>query len=111
MRIDEEVTDAAVLQDVIDARRVAALGEPDALRPFAEMPLELPATDFDLGPHGIVVDVHERQEAVRGAAGDELELAGLEEAAKAVVEVVVILLDENLAGPQEAVDGTCGRDD
>ena len=31
VRIDEEVADAAVAEDFIDARRVAALGQPDAL--------------------------------------------------------------------------------
>ena len=87
------------LQHFVDARSVAALRQPDALRPFAEMPFELPAADLDLGPDGVAVDVHQRQKAVRGAAGDDLQLAGLEEAAKAVEQVVVVLLDEHVAGP------------
>src|SRR5262249_40199896 len=103
VRIDEEVADAALFEDFIDARDIAALGQPHALRAFAEMPLELGATDFNLGTHGVDVVGHERQEAVRRAARDEFELAGLEESAKAVIEVIAILLDENIPRPQEAV--------
>src|SRR5205823_2023016 len=103
VRIDEEVADAALLQNLIDARRVAALRQPDALRALAEMAFELPATNFNLGADGVHVRRHQRQEAVGGAAGDELELARLEESAEAVVEVVVILPDEDIARPHEAV--------
>ncbi len=101
--IDEEVADAALFENFIDAGDIAALGQPHALRAFAEMPLELAATDLDLGAHGVGVVGHERQEAVRRAARDELEPAGLEESAKAVIEVIVVLPDENIARPQEAV--------
>ena len=103
MRVDEEVANAAIAQDFIDARSVAALRQPDALRPFAEVAFELPAADLDLGLDGVPVHVHQRQEAVRGPAGDDLQLAGLEEAAKAVEHVVVVLLDEHVAGPLETV--------
>ena len=98
MRVGEEVADAAVAQHLVDARRVAALRQPDALRPLAEVALELAAADLDLGAHGVRVDAHQRQEAVRRAAGDELQLAGVEEAAEAVEQVVVVLVDEDLAG-------------
>ena len=82
---------------------VAALRQPDALRPFAEMAFELPAADLDLGLHGVAVDLHQRQEAVRGAAGDDFQLAGLEEPAKTGQEIVVVLLDEHVAGPLKAI--------
>ena len=98
MRVDEEVLDAGVLEQLIDALDVAALGQPHALRPAAEVALELAAADLDLGAAGVVVDDHQRHEAVRGGAGNQLQLAGLEEAAEAVEEVVVVLVDEDLAG-------------
>ena len=103
MRIGEEVADAALFENFIDAGDIAALGQPHTLRAFAEMPLELGATDFNLGMHGVGVAGHKRQEAVRRAARDEFELAGLEEAAKAVIEVIAVLLYENITRPQEAV--------
>ena len=78
----------AVAQQLVDAGRVAALRQPDALRPPAEVALELAAADLDLGAHGVRVDGHQRQEAVRRAAGDELELAGLEEAAEAELRLL-----------------------
>jgi peptide/nickel transport system substrate-binding protein len=62
-----------VAQQLIDARRVAALRQPDALRPAAEVPLELAGADLDLGPAGVVVDHHQRQKAVRRPAGDRRE--------------------------------------
>ena len=40
---------------------------------------------------------------MRRAAGDEFQLAGLEEAAEAVEQVVAVLVDEDLAGAREAV--------
>ena len=40
---------------------------------------------------------------MRRAAGDDLQLAGLEEAAEAVDEVVVVLLDEHVPRPRQAV--------
>ena len=100
VRVGEEIANAAFAQQLIDARRVAALRQPDALRPSAEMPLELAAADLDLGPTRVLVVDHQRQKAVRRAAGDQFELAGLEEAAKAVEEVVAVLLDEDIAGPR-----------
>ena len=93
----------AVAQQLVDAGGVAALRQPDALRPLAEVALELAAADLDLGAHGVAVDRHQRQEAVRRAAGDELQLAGLEEAAEAVEQVVAVLVDEDLAAALEAV--------
>src|SRR5262249_12856825 len=59
--------------------------------------------DLDLGADGIPVRLHERKEAVRGAAGDQLQLAGLEETPKAVDEVVAVLIDKNFAGAAEAI--------
>ncbi len=102
VRVREKVADARIAQQLVDSRRVAALGQPDALRPFAEVPLELAATDLDLGMDRVPVDGHEREEAVRRSAGDDFELAGLEETAETVDDVVAVLIDEHLACPQEA---------
>ncbi len=96
VRVGEEVADAGVVEQVLDALDVAALRQPDALRPFAEVPFKLAAADLDLCPAGVLVAVHQRQKAVRGAAGDQLQLARLEEAAEAAQEVVAILPNEDI---------------
>src|SRR5262249_46588056 len=51
---------------------------------------------------GVLVDGHERQEAVCRAAGDNFELAALEETAETVDQVVAVLIDEHFAGSQKA---------
>src|SRR2546430_8396452 len=47
--------------------------EPDALGPAAKMPLEFASADFNLSTGRVLVLRHERQEAMRGRAGDDLE--------------------------------------
>src|SRR5262245_44616229 len=101
--IHEEIADAAVAQNFIDARSVAALRQPDALRSLAEMPGKLAAADLDLGADGVLIHIHQRHEAVRRAAGDDLELAGLEEAPEAMEQVVAVLIDEHMLRPVEPV--------
>ncbi len=103
VRVDEEIANAAVAQNLVDARRIAALGEPDALGSFAEVALELAATDFELSADRVHVDRHQGQVAVRRAAGDKFEFACFEEAAKAVIKIVAVLIDEDIACPQEAL--------
>src|SRR5207302_6894105 len=49
MGVAEKVANAGAAQQFIDALDVAALGEPDSLRPFAEMTLKFPRADFNLG--------------------------------------------------------------
>src|SRR5262249_45389045 len=89
--VGEEVADAPVLEQIIAALDVAALRQPDAARPAAEVPLELAGPDLDLGAGGVAVD-RERQKAVRRAAGDQLQLARVEEPLEAVKQVVAVLL-------------------
>src|SRR5262245_13463655 len=67
------------------------------------MTLELAAADLDLGADGVAIHLHEGQKAMRGAAGDDLELARLEETAKTMDEVVAVLAHEDMLGPLEAV--------
>src|SRR5207245_4984189 len=94
---------ARVAEQLVHAERIAALRQPNTLRAFAEMPGELASADLNLGPDGIAVDRLERQEAVRGGTGNDLQLARLKEAAKTVQQVVPVLVDEHLAGAQKPV--------
>ncbi len=82
MRVHEEILKTGLLEELIEAFDVAAFGQPDALGPFAEVALELAAADLDLGAAGVLVDHHQRHEAVRGGAGDDFQLASVEEAAE-----------------------------
>src|SRR6202035_2029493 len=97
MRIGEEIADAGVAQQLIDSVSVAAFREPDPLRPPAEVPGEFQGSDFDLRALRISVNLHQWHEAVRGRAGDEFQLAGIEKAPETVDEIVVILIDEHIA--------------
>src|SRR5947209_5657496 len=65
VRVGEEVADAGVTEYLIYAWRVAALRQPDPFGPLAEMTLELAAADLHLRAHRVLVDRHQRQEAVR----------------------------------------------
>src|SRR5262249_40650008 len=103
VRIGKEIADAGVAQQLIDPLDVTALRQPDPLRPAAKVPLKLARADLDLGSHGVAVDVHQRQEAVRGATRNQLQLAGFEEAAETVEQIVAILRDKHLARPTEAI--------
>src|SRR5262249_41021971 len=67
------------------------------------MPFELAAALLNLCAHGIAVSRHERQKSVRCAAGDDFQFASLEKTAKAVDQVVAVLLDEHVTRPREAV--------
>ena len=58
VRVGEEVADAAASQDVIDPFDIAALRQPDPLRPATEMALEFPRADFDLRVYGVLIVVH-----------------------------------------------------
>src|SRR5208283_4939835 len=97
-----EVADVGIAEHHIDIGNVAALRQPDALRPFAEMTLELASPDFDLNSDRFLVD-HQREEPVRRPAGDDLQLAGLEKPAEPIDQVVAVLLDEDIASALETV--------
>src|SRR5690349_24989644 len=51
----------------------------DLVRAQLEVAFELPAADLELGADGVLVHIDHRQKAMRGAAGDEFELARSEE--------------------------------
>src|SRR5258708_35399272 len=101
MRVGKEIAYARVPEQLIQTRRVAALRQPDPLRPLAEMALEFACANLDLGPNGVAVDIHQRQETMRCRAGDQLQLAGLVEAPEAVEQIVAVLADEYLTSPLE----------
>src|SRR5215472_5119637 len=103
MCIREEIAQPGIAKHLVHIGSITAFGEPNALRPTAKMPLELAAALLDLGVYGIAVDRHQRQKAVRRAAGDDLQLADLKEATKAVDKVVAVLLHEHIACPREAM--------
>ena len=83
VRVDEEVADRRLAQQLVDARDVAALAEPHAARAVAEVALVEIGGDVDLGADGGPVAVHEREEGVRRGRGDHLDAAGLLEPRKA----------------------------
>jgi len=60
MRVHEEIADAGVTQDLIDAWGVAAFRQPDALRALAEVAFEFAAADLDLGADGVPVGLPSR---------------------------------------------------
>ena len=72
MRVDEEEADVLLGEIAIDARRVPALGQPDAARIAAEVHAVVRGGHPDLRAHRFRMH-HERQEAVRRAAGDDLQ--------------------------------------
>src|SRR5262249_23645759 len=79
VRVGEEIADAGVAEQFIDAFVVSAFSEPDALWPPAEVPLELARAELDLSPHGVAVAIHQWQKAVCRGAGNDLEFATFEE--------------------------------
>src|SRR5579884_224963 len=68
--VSEKIAKAGVFQQFFQARRVAALRQPDALWPTSEVALELPTANLNLRSLGILVADHQRQKAVRRPAGD-----------------------------------------
>ena len=73
MRIDHEPTDVHLLQNRVDLGHIPALGQPDSRGIHAEAFAVGIAADEDLGAHRLGDGFHQRQEAVRGSAGDDLE--------------------------------------
>ena len=92
MGIDDEPPDIRLLQDGIDARHIAALGEPDAFGVAAEARTVFVAADKDLRAHRLGNDLHERQEAVRGGASDDFDDAVLLELRECADDVAVDFL-------------------
>ncbi len=95
--VDDEPADFRLLQKLVDARRVGAFRQPDAARIAPEAFAVVVARDHDLRPDRLGVLGHQRQVAVRRAAGDDFEFARVLEFAESGEQVAVILVDENVA--------------
>ena len=93
--VDEEEAQPLLGEQLVEAGVVAALGQPDAGRVARRSGAGgWRRGHRDLGPHRLRVHLHQRQEAVGGAAGDELEAARLLQAAEGGHQVAVVALDE-----------------
>ncbi len=68
------------------------------------MPAVLGGRDRDLRPPEIAVAQHEREESVRRAAGDELELSLSLQPLQRAQETVIIQLHEIFPGPFEQLE-------
>ena len=77
VRIDEEVADGRLAQQLVDAGDVAALAQPHAARAVAEVTLVEIGGDVDLGADVGPVAVHQREERVRRRRRDHLDAAGV----------------------------------
>ena len=53
--------------------------------------------DLDLGAHRVGDQIHQRQVAVRGATGDDLQMPCFHKTPESLIEVVVIAVDEQVA--------------
>src|SRR5450432_273046 len=73
VRVDEEVPDRGLAQQLVDAGHVAALAEPHAARAVAEVVLIEIGRDVDLGADVRPVAIHEREERVRRRRRDDLD--------------------------------------
>ena len=107
--VDEEVADALLRQHLVEAREVAALRQPDARRAPPEVAPVVGRGHRDLGPHRLRVLLHERQEAVGGAAGDELELPGVLQPPEGAHQVAVVAVVEEAAQLPELVPVVLGE--
>jgi hypothetical protein len=101
--INDEPADISLLQKLVDARRVGTFGQPDAARIAAETFAIVVPRDHDLRADGLRIFGHQRQVAVRGAAGDDLELARVLEFLERGQKIAVVLIDENMPAILEPV--------
>ena len=85
------------------AGRVGALRQPDADRIAAEVPAVVPRRDLHLPAHGLRHRLHQREEAVGRAAGDDLELAGVAVLAEGRHDVRAVDLAEDAPDVRELV--------
>ena len=74
VRVNDEEANACVCQQFINAIRVSAFRQPDAARFAPEMFDVILLADFDLGAAGFDAS-HQRQKAMRRAAGDDVNRA------------------------------------
>jgi hypothetical protein len=97
VRLEEGVAEADLLQVDLVAGQIAAFREPDPLRLAPEVLPVVLRRDVDLRAHGLRHGVHERQEAVGGPAGDDLELPGVAVLAEGAQQVAAVLALEDAA--------------
>jgi len=81
VRIQKGEPDAVFLQDLVHSGSERAFGQPDPLRGTAEMTLVIVHGHADLGVTRFLAD-HERQISMGGAAGDDLQMAVILQAAE-----------------------------
>ena len=96
--IEDEILDAEFVEDAVDARFVAALGQPDAAWPSPEDAGVRAHRHGDLGVQALFVRREQREVAMGGAASEDLEVTRLREPAKRLCHVLAVLLHE--AAPQ-----------
>jgi hypothetical protein len=90
VRVDEEVTDRRLAQQLVDARHIATLAEPHALRAAAEMLLVQVCRGVHLRAHRGPVAIHQREVRVRGGSRDHLDVPGVLELAQGEHEVALV---------------------
>ena len=98
MGVHEEVADAGGLQDLVDARDIAALRQPHAARAAAEVLFVLVDGGLDLRPERRPVAVPDGEEHVRAVAGDEIQLPAVLERPERGGQVAVV-------APERVADG------
>ena len=90
MRVDEEVADRRLAQQLVDAGDVAAFAQPHAARAAAEVLLVEVGGDVDLGADVGPVAVHQREERVRRRRRDDLDAARLLQAAERAHQIALV---------------------
>src|SRR5207249_1702734 len=92
--VGEEVREALPLEGALEARRVCALGKPDARRLEPGQSPRRCEADGELGLDGSRVE--QREVAVRRRGGEDLDLAGTRQVGEGPDEIAPEALDERL---------------
>ncbi len=100
--VDEEVADSGLAQELVDGGHVAALAEPHAGRPAAEVLLVEIRGHVHLRPDRRPVAIHQREEGVRGGGGDHLQPAGVAQLPERAHQIAVVAAP-GVAQRQEAI--------
>ena len=104
VRLEEAVADAGLGQEALLAGHVPALRQPDPLGLPVEVLAVVLHRHLHLRPHRLRDGVHQREEAVGRAAGDDFELARVAMLAERAEEVRRVALTEDGAHARELVD-------
>jgi hypothetical protein len=89
MGIEDEPADVGFLEDLLDSLGVGALGKPDAAGIDAEPLAVMVAGGQDLGTKRGGMVSEQRQQRVRGGAGDDFELTPFLALAESAEEITV----------------------